>query len=254
LRWLMAKKKIDIPTVYIRNGIIVFFLLFVALAVYRNCMDFLKTSSLFRVKSVTTSADVQFLQPRVLRQLQGQNIFAVDLKHVHNEIRALYPQIYDLHIERRFPDTMHVAARKRDAYAQVLVKQNYLTIDNDGIVIFVDKKPLPQLILIKSSKLDKFKIFLGTKINTPEVLAGLDTIQAFKSNPGLSKYPISNIDSDNLSKITFSIGTELQIIIDRDDIAKKLDTLSFLIAQKKLNFLEVKYIDLRFKEPIVGKK
>ena len=251
----MAKRsKIDIPTVYIRNGIIVFFILFLGTLVYRHCADFLGTSSLFRIKEVTVDPDVQFLQSRVLKQIQGQNIFAVDLKRVHNEIRTFYPQIYALHIERRFPDTIHVVAKKREAFAQVLVKQTYLTIDDNGIVIFADKKPLPQLTLIKNNRLDKMKIFLGTKLDTPEVLAGVETIETFKSNPGLAKYPISNIEVDNLSKIIFYIGPALQIILDRDDIAKKLDTLAFLIAQKKLNFFEVRYIDLRFKEPIVGKK
>jgi cell division septal protein FtsQ len=250
----MAKKKIDIPTVYIRNGIVVFFLLFLALVIYRHCADFLRTSPLFRIKAVSVTPDVQFLQPRVLKQLQGRNIFAADLKRVHNEIRMLYPQIYNLRVERHFPDTIHVIASKRDAFAQILIKQNYYTIDDQGIVIFVDKKPLAQHVLIKNGKLDKQKIVLGTQLNTPEIMGGLETIQAFRNNPGLSKYPISNVDVDNLSKITFSIGPELQIIIDRDDIAAKLNTLAFLIAQKKLNFLEVKYIDLRFKEPIVGKK
>jgi cell division septal protein FtsQ len=250
----MAKRKIDIPAVYLRNGILTLFVLFLALVIYRHCADFLRSSPLFAIKAVTSTPDVQFVQPRVLRELQGRNIFAVDLKHMHNEIRMLYPQIYDLRIERRFPDTIHVVAKKRDAYAQVLVKQNYLTIDNDATVIFADKKPLPQMVLIKNGKLEKYKIFLGTKLDTPEVLGGLDLIQAFKSNPGLSKYPISDVDVANLSKITFSIGPELQVIVDRDDMAKKLDMLAFLIAQKKLNFLEVKYIDLRFKEPIVGKK
>ncbi len=250
----MAKKKIDIPTIYIRNGIIVFFLLFLALVIYRNCSDFLKTAPLFRIKAVTAEPGVEFLQPRVLRQMQGKNIFAADLRRTHHDIRMLYPQVYDLHIERRFPDTIHVVAKKRDAFAQILVKQNYLTIDDNAIVIFIDKKPLPQMPLIKNGKLEKVKVVLGTRLNTPEVMAGLETIQAFKANPGLSKYPMSDLDVINLSKITFSIGPELQILIDREDIAQKLDTLAFLIAQKKLNFLEVKYIDLRFKEPIVGKK
>lgn len=250
----MAKKKIDIPTIYIRNGIIVFFLLFVGLVIVRSANEFITTSPLFAIKAVTTSADVEFLQPRVLRQYQGVNIFAIDLKRVHKEIRSIYPQIYNLRVERHFPDTLHVIAQKRDAFAQVLAKQNYLTIDKDGVIIYVDKKPLPGLVLIKTAKLDKYKMVLGSKINVPEIMAGMDTIQAFKSNAGISRYPISDIEADNLSKITFNIGPELQIIIDKDEIPQKLGKLSFLIAQKKLNFHEVKYIDLRFKEPIVGKK
>jgi cell division septal protein FtsQ len=62
------------------------------------------------------------------------------------------------------------------------------------------------------------------------------------------------VDVDNLSKVSFNIGPMLQIILDKEDSARKLEMLVSLISQKKLDFREVKYIDLRFKEPVVGKK
>ncbi len=62
------------------------------------------------------------------------------------------------------------------------------------------------------------------------------------------------MDVDNLSKVSFNIGPMLEIILDKEDSARKLELLVSLISQKKLDFREVKYIDLRFKEPVVGKK
>ncbi len=251
----MAKKsKVDIPAVYIRNGIVLFFILIVGLWAYRNAEQFLQTAPLFRIKDVTSDANVQFLQAKVLSQIKGQNIFSVDLKKLHRNIRALYPQVYDLRVERRFPDTIYVDAKRRDAFAQILVKQNYLTIDDQGIVIFIDRKPVSSLPLIKNAKLDKLRITLGAKLSMPEVTTAIETIQAFKNNASLNKYPISDVDVGALSKTSFFIGSELQIILDQNDIDQKLDMLALLITQKKLNFREVKYIDLRFKEPVVGRK
>lgn len=251
---MARKSKIDIPASYIRNGIVVFILLIVGFWMFRNASEFFRTAPLFRIKDVTSAADVQFLQAKVLREIKGKNIFAVDLKQLHKNLRALYPQIYDLKVERRFPDTIDISAKRREAFAQILVKQNYLTIDDQGIVIFADKKPVPQMTLIKNAKLDKLKIFLGSKLQTPEVTTAIEIIQSFKSNTSLNKYPISDVDVGALSKTNFYIGSELQVILDQDDIDQKLDMLVRLIAQKKLDFREVKYIDLRFKEPVVGKK
>lgn len=251
---MARKSKIDIPTVFIRNVIIVLFFLLVVCWIFAGVNHFLQNAPLFRIQAVTADKDVQFLESKILGRLRGQNIFTVDLKRLHREIRTLFPQIYDLNVERRFPDTIHINAKRRDPFAQVLVKQNYLTIDEEGVVIFIDPKPSPKLPLIINSHLEKRKVVLGAKLATPEIIAAVGIIEAFYNNNGLAKYPLSGLDVDNLSKISFNIGPMLQIILDKDDVAQKLETLVFLISQKKLDFREVKYIDLRFKEPVVGRK
>ena len=40
----------------------------------------------------------------------------------------------------------------------------------------------------------------------------------------------------------------------RDQIVQKIRVLGVVLAQDALNLGDVKYIDLRFKEPIIGKK
>jgi hypothetical protein len=46
----------------------------------------------------------------------------------------------------------------------------------------------------------------------------------------------------------------LQIIIDQDSIAHNVKVLGVILAQKQFEINQAKYIDLRFKEPIIGKK
>ena len=251
---MARKSKIDIPAVVIRNGIIILVFLLIMLWIWRSVGDFLHTSPIFRIQEVTADPDVKFLESKILGRLRGKNIFTIDLKRLHREIRSVFPQIYDLRVERRFPDSIHINAKRRDPFAQVLVKQNYLTIDEEGVVIFMESKPLPQLPLIKNSHLEKRKVVLGSKLATEEITTAIAIIEAFYNNNGLSKYPISDVDVDNLSKVSFNIGPMLEIILDKEDSARKLEMLVSLISQKKLDFREVKYIDLRFKEPVVGKK
>ena len=47
---------------------------------------------------------------------------------------------------------------------------------------------------------------------------------------------------------------ELKIIVDRDNIPHKMKILELVLSQAKPDFEGVQYIDLRFKEPILGKK
>ncbi len=251
---MARKSKIDIPAVAVRNGIIVLGVLLFGLWLWQGVNGFLHKAPLFRVQQVTADPDVQFLAPRILEKLRGHNIFTVDLVRLHREIRAVFPQIYDLNVQRRFPDTVHIHAKRRDPFAQIMVNQNYLTIDQEGVIILIDRKPVPKLPLVKYPQLEKKRLVVGMRLAADEIRTAIRIIDAFYRNNGLSKYPISDINVENLTKITFNIGPVLEIIIDREDIAQKLDTLVFLIAQKKLDFREIKYIDLRFKEPVVGRK
>ena len=253
--WLMARKnKVDIPAVVIRNGIILLFVLLVTVWVWKSVDGYLHSAPIFRIQEVTADPDVKFLEQRILTKLRGQNIFTVDLNRLHREIRSMFPQIYELSVERRFPDSIHINAKRRDPFAQVLVNQNYFTIDDEGVVIFIDRKPFAKFPLVIQSHLEKKRLVLGTRLATDEIKTAVAVIKAFYNNNTLSKYPISDVDVDNLSKVSFKIGPLLEIILDKDDITAKLDLLVSLISQKKLDFREVKYIDLRFKEPVVGRK
>ncbi len=251
---MARKSKIDIPAVMIRNGMILLGVLLLGLWLWQGVNGFLHKAPLFRVQQVTADLDVQFLAPRILEKLRGQNIFNVDLVRLHREIRTVFPQIYDLNVERRFPDTIHINAKRRDPFAQILVKQNYLTIDQEGVIILIDRKPAAKLPLVQYPQIEKKRLVVGMRIASEEIRTAIRIINAFYRNNGLSKYPISDVNVENLTKITFNIGPVLEIIVDKDDVEQKLDMLVFLIAQKKLDFREVKYIDLRFKEPVVGRK
>lgn len=251
---MARKSKVDIPAIAIRNGIIVLSVLLFGLWLWQGVDGFLHKAPLFRVQQITADPDVQFLAPRILEKLRGHNIFTVDLVRLHREIRSVFPQIYDLNVQRRFPDTVHIHAKRRDPFAQILVKQNYWTIDQEGVVILVDRKPVLKLPLVKYPQLEKKRLVVGMRLVGDEIRTAIRIINAFYSNDGLSKYPISDVDVENLTKVKFNIGPMLEIIIDKENIPQKLDILVFLIAQKKLDFREIKYIDLRFKEPVVGRK
>ncbi|MCK5081648.1 MAG: cell division protein FtsQ, partial [Candidatus Omnitrophica bacterium] len=59
---------------------------------------------------------------------------------------------------------------------------------------------------------------------------------------------------ENLSKIQFTLSNGLVIILDRNNIDRRIKVLGVVLSQGKLDMKQVKYVDLRFKEPIIGKK
>ena len=49
-------------------------------------------------------------------------------------------------------------------------------------------------------------------------------------------------------------ASNLKIIMDEDDLDHELKMLSLVLSQAKVDANNIKYIDMRFKEPILGKK
>ena len=82
----------------------------------------------------------------------------------------------------------------------------------------------------------------------------LKIIKLFKANSGLASYSIRDVNIESLSKIYFTLSNKLDVVIDKDKIAQKIRVLGIVLAQDRLDLKDVKYIDLRFKEPVIGKK
>ena len=50
------------------------------------------------------------------------------------------------------------------------------------------------------------------------------------------------------------LSSDLNIMIDKDGVNRKLKLLPLVLSQNKIDVKEIKYIDLRFQEPLIGKK
>ena len=59
---------------------------------------------------------------------------------------------------------------------------------------------------------------------------------------------------NGVSKINIDMMKGFHVIVDKDRIPYKIKKLNFVLNQKQLDMKVVKYIDMRFKDPIVGKK
>ena len=62
---------------------------------------------------------------------------------------------------------------------------------------------------------------------------------------------MKKIDVDNLKEIDFHLSNGLKIIVDKTDIERKMNTLAMVLSRNRLDTEQVKYIDLRFKDPIL---
>ena len=248
----MAKKSsVNISRIAVIRIIVFLFIGFVCFTGYVNTVDFLTSSPLFEVKNVLIDRSIQFIDLRALKDLKGTNIFKVDIKKVDRQIAQRYPYIAQLSVVRQLPDRILILAKKREPLMQIYYKKKYLLLDTQGVALYYILQPanLPQVYGIP---LERDWSFLGGHISGQEMSKVVDILNMFKQSAYLRRWRIHAVQAGNLSKIDLLVGENMHVILDQDDTQDKIELLQMLISSNKIDLNKVKYIDLRFKEPVIA--
>lgn len=241
------------PLPWIRPVFIMIFVVFLAFVAYHQAIRFLKTSEFFIVKDIALGPSVKDLKSRTLENLKGKNLLAVDLKMIQRDLQYQYPEISELKVSRRFPDQIYVSAYRRVAVAQLKVKNQTVVLDKYGVILPSSVGQGLQLPLLTGVETERWKPALGTRMRGKDLFIALQIINSFSEEPSLSSYQISRVDVGNFSEIFFFLSNNLKIIIDRDNIIPKIRLLSVVLSQMRPDLGDIKYVDLRFKDPVLGK-
>ena len=219
----------------------------------RQAAQALFDSRYFKIKTVEIDRTLGFLDKRDFMSLNGKSIFSVDVARFQRSLTGKYPQMAQVSITKKFPNKILVLARKRAPFAQVYIQNKTVLIDDQGIVLYGSLEKGEELPLISGIS-SRRRITTGSVLVGENTRLALNIIKKFQNNHSLSPYLVTKISVDDLNEIDFHLSNGLKIIVDKTDIARKMDTLALVLARSRLDTGQVKYIDLRFKDPILGTK
>ncbi len=248
---MARKSSVNISRIAVVRTIVFLIIGFIFFSGYVNAVEFLTSSPLFEVKEVMVDRSIQFIDLRALRDLKGTNIFKVDVNKIDSQIARVYPYIAQLRVVRQLPDRILVLAKKREPLMQVYFKKKYLLLDTEGVALYYVLQPavLPQVYGIP---LERSGMFLGGQVRGAELSKVVEILNSFKQSPWLRRWRIHAVQAANLSKIDLSVGENMHVILDQEDTQDKIESLQMLISTNKIDLNKVKYIDVRFKEPVIA--
>ena len=248
---MTKKSSVNISAIAVIRVIVFLFIGFVLFTAYVNAVEFLSSSPLFEVKDVMIDRSIQFIDLRSLKDLKAKNIFKVDIQKLDRQISREYPYIAQLRVVRQLPDRILILAKKRDPLMQIYYKKKYLLLDTEGVALYYMLGPaaLPQVYGIP---IEPNWMFLGGHLRGTELSKVVDILNSFRASPYLRHWRIHAVQAGNLSKIDLLIGENMHVILDQDDTQDKIELLKMLTSSNKINLNTVKYIDLRFKEPVIA--
>ncbi len=228
--------------------------LIVGVLIFKGAVYFLGNSKYFNVQKVTLDSSLQFIHKKDFPRLKGKNIYSIDLAQIQKRLHRKYPQISDLRVTRKFPDQILILAKKRKPFMQIEHKSDVYVLDENGIILSVSQKENKKLPILADLGIKESNFRLGSKVNKKEIQMALRINKSFNVINALSAYDVKEIQIETLSKIKIFLNTGLFVIIDGYQLEKKMNVLSVVLTQGKLNWKEIKYVDLRFKDPVIGKK
>lgn len=245
----------------LRRGLrLIIFIIIIFLAIIfvtGHLLRILKDSDYFKTKDIITyGTDSVDLSSVDLSYLKGRNIFLVDLQKESGYISQLYPTYKKVRLIRILPNRLFIDFLKRTPLGIVKLYR-YFCVDDESVLFNLPYDKLKELNLPLILGLET-KIFgpkSGKKYNVRELALALNIIKEIEANKALKDYKIKKIDVANPAHASFFINEgELEIKINEEDIKDKVNILSNLLIQLKKDLANIRYIDLRFKEPVIKLK
>ena len=150
------------------------------------------------------------------------------------------------------PDRILVLAKKREPLMQIYFRKKYLIVDTQGVALYYTLQPadLPQVYGIP---LERDWLFLGRAIRGQEINKVVDILNMFQGVPVFKPMAHSRrAGGQSLEDRLRLVGENMHVILDQEDTQDKIELLQMLISANKIDLNKVKYIDLRFKEPVIA--
>ncbi len=186
-----------------------------------------------------------------LSYLRGRNIWSLDLERESRILSAVNPNYKRVKLIRVLPNRILAVFEKRQALAYLKLYR-YFYVDNQR-VLFDAAEPLdlPVISGLGSKLVDPRT---GVKYDARELMLALNIIKAFKSIKPLNAFKIERIDVANPAEAAFFLSAGPEVKIGQEEIKNKLNILASLLLQSYKDLADIKYIDLRFREPVVKLK
>lgn len=216
----------------------------------------LKTADYFKIKDIAANEDDT---EGAFSYLKGRGIFNIDLKKETGYISGLYPAYKKVRLVRILPDRLAVYFSRRSPVAYVKLYRVFC-VDAEGVLFDpYSGQEAQELPVITGLETKIFGAKSGGKYAAKELRFALAVLEQIRQNPGLEGYPVKRLDVANTVNTTCFLSLVpgkdfLEVRLGQNNVQDKISILSGMLMRMKKDLVKIKYVDLRFREPVVKLK
>lgn len=217
-------------------------------------------SDYFRVKTVEIRSD--FLDDNLaastsnelLRLYGDKNVFGINLGNISRSLGAVYPDAKNIVVTIGLPDRIIAKMRFRRPVALV-GDGKYYPIDEEGFVLSsVNYKSLKDLPVILGIDIRRETARPRARGASRGLGLSIELLKKMKKSRFLSSWSANTIDAGDAKNIVLYLKGGSEVRIGAEDYTNRLKTLEKTLHDTRLVMNRIKYIDLRFKDVVIGPK
>ena len=205
----------------------------------------------FRITQVHLPAQSSLKLPE---PLIGGNLWELDIRALADALHRQQPWLKTVRVVRQLPNTIRIQTITRIPLAQVKLATWY-PVDRDGFVLPEGTtEPSPNLIRITGVDQGRSRLTVGA-LNTDEHLAaGLRVAQSLRKTGAMARR-LTAIDVANLQQLRLTLDGETEVRCGAEaELSAQLERLRAALKVIARQSMTVRYIDIRFNEPVISPK
>jgi len=237
-----------------KKSLLCFIPLLIAVGIFTSFYILYTKSKYFVVKNVIVvgqkvNSSVNYNE--LAGMMVDKNISKLRLKKIKNYMLDSYPELLSLRLDRAFPDSIQAVIVLRKPIAQVN-QQRYYPVDREGVVLSdVKDYPDENLPIINGIR-TKLSRAIGKMVESRRLEKALALLRKIKSSGILEEHTLVEIDAANMRNMIFFLEDGLEIKIGHEEYTSRLEKLKNELSDPQIKPADVRYIDLRFGEPVIG--
>jgi cell division protein FtsQ len=187
----------------------------------------------------------------IISLYKGRNIFEIDINAIAGRIKNRHPVIKSAVVRRILPDTLEIYVIPRVPVAIIQGRENF-PVDRTGMVLPPLEKPKNIPIITGLSIWLNPRI--GEKIETKRLGSAFLLIDALGEVELRSEDRVVSIDASNYRNLSAYLKNGIEVKIGDENFSDRLIGLRSTLENSDLNKENIRYIDLRFRDVVIGPK
>ena len=202
---------------------------------------------ILNIGTLTSEQSFQFSELQ-----RGENLIQLDLVGVQQVIKRKHPEFKEVKVRRVLPNRVEILLKRRTPVAQVAYAR-FVQVDKD-LVVLPNSSPTPfrNLPVIEGAPLPRGGLAVGAAIEDAGTKRALWLMDIVKRKNILRKHTLTKVDIADVRNTSFIVDNAIEIRIGNGHFIERLKILDQILKTQPLDPARMRYIDLRFDDPVVS--
>jgi len=214
---------------------------------------FLFKSSYFKLKSIQTKGNYPLNTAEILKATfikEDESIWESNLNRISDRLKKVYPEYKKVIVKRELPNILVFHFVLRKPIAQIKSGRYFLVDENNFILPKIKNVADPNLPVIRGVNSKLIGIKPGSKCDSETITNAIKLLKAVQESEIFTINDLVYVDITDFKNLFFTLENGIIVKIGDYNFKQRIKKLGYVL--KEIEYENVAYIDLRFKDPVLS--